>query len=271
MSEKSQLVARQYSIMLANDNITKQIAALQNLYKVLVDPVYTEIVDLLTKVAQTQYLRRIILTGVGKNANIATKIAETMASLGIPAFYLNTAHTGHGDYGFIGHNDVIVHISRSGTTREMLETAAHTKLIRPNVKQVLIHCKPTKPVCEHMDLELCLGKVEEGDEHGLAPTTSTTALLCALDCISIQVSHNVGFERMDFLKLHPDGALGDMLKAETMQTPSKFNSDLSLGELPMKNQVEYLQAVDDNVEADALIMAVGRAALDLPQPGMEHV
>jgi arabinose-5-phosphate isomerase len=210
------------------------------------------------------------MTGVGKNANIATKIAETMASLGIPSFYLNTAHTGHGDYGFIGPNDVIVHISRSGTTREMLETAAHVKVIRPNVKQILIHCKPTKPRGEHMDYELCIGGVQEGDEHGLAPTTSTTALLCTLDCIAVQVSHNIGFKRLDFLKFHPDGALGAMLKAETATLPEPtFKTEDSLGAKPLRDQVQYLEQIGDP-DATAILEAVGRAALDLPLPGQEH-
>jgi len=199
---------------LARTNIDRQIAALQKLYTVLDDPVYQVIVECLTEIAKLEYRSRVIVTGVGKNANIAAKISETMASLGIPSFYLNTAHTGHGDYGFIGPNDAIVHISRSGTTREMLETIKHVKLIRPNVCQVLIHCKPFKPKNEDVNLELCVGSVEEGDEFGLAPTASTTMLLCILDCIAVQVSHNIGFKRLDFLKFHPDGSLGAMLAAE---------------------------------------------------------
>lgn len=257
--------------LLARTNIQRQVDALTALCSVIEEEVYGQIVDLLTVVAKSKYLRRIIMTGVGKNANIATKISETMASLGIPSFYLNTAHTGHGDYGFIGHNDVIVHISRSGTTREMLETAAHTKLIRPNVKQILVHCKPEKPKCPDMDIELCIGRVQEGDEHGLAPTTSTTALLCILDCIAIEVSHNIGFQRMDFLKLHPDGALGAMLKAESETNTSNFNKEDSLGAMPLANQVRYLQEIGDVDEVDRILKAVGRAALDLPQPGREHV
>jgi arabinose-5-phosphate isomerase len=199
---------------LATQNITRQIAALQNLYAVLETAEYKVISDLVSFVAQQKYQSRVLMAGVGKNANIASKIAETMASLGIPAMPLNVSHLGHGDFGYIGPNDVIIHISRSGTTREMLMAMEHIKLIRPNVNQVLIHCKPTKPKNEFVNLELCIGAVEEGDEFGLAPTTSTTALLCILDCISVEASHNIGFKRLDFLKFHPDGALGDMLKKE---------------------------------------------------------
>lgn len=203
---------------LVENVIDKQVSALQALYAVVETKTFLDIVKHLTMAALCNYERRIIMTGVGKNANIAAKIAETMASLGIPAFYLNTAHTGHGDYGFVGPRDVIVHISRSGTTREMLDTIDHLKLIRPQVTQVLIHCKPEKPNNPLLDYELCIGKAIEGDEFQLAPTTSTTALLCILDCIAVQVSHNIGFKRLDFLKFHPDGALGAMLKAEVNKT-----------------------------------------------------
>lgn len=200
---------------LACTNITRQAAAITNLFDVVDTAPYQEIVNLLTVWCRDRpFQNRIIITGVGKNANIAAKISETMASLGIQSMNLNTAHTGHGDFGFIGPNDVIIHISRSGTTREMLETIKHVKVIRPDVVQILIHCKPTKPKNTEVDIELCIGEAKEGDEHGLAPTTSTTALLCILDCIAIEVSHNMGFKRLDFLKLHPDGALGAMLTAE---------------------------------------------------------
>lgn len=203
---------------LATQCIDRQIAALSRLHGVIHTPEYRAIVELVTNVAKLNYKARVMIAGVGKNANIASKISETMASLGIPSFYLNVSHCGHGDFGFIGHDDVIIHISRSGTTREMVVAMEHIRLIRPNVKQILIHCKKDKKVNEFAYLELFIGAVAEGDEFGLAPTTSTTALLCTLDCISVEVSHNIGFKRLDFLKFHPDGALGDLLKAEQAKT-----------------------------------------------------
>lgn len=200
---------------LATQCIDRQVAALARLHAVIETEEYQIITELVTEIAKMNFTARVMIAGVGKNSNIASKISETMASLGIPSFYLNVSHCGHGDFGFIGPNDVIIHISRSGQTREMLEAIKHIKLIRPNVNQVLIHCKKDKPKNEDVNIELFIGSVAEGDEFGLAPTTSTTALLCILDCISVQVSHNIGFKRLDFLKYHPDGALGAMLKAET--------------------------------------------------------
>lgn len=199
---------------LAKTCIDRQIAALSRLHHVVETKEYRDIVDIVVETAKKNYKARVMIAGVGKNANIASKISETMASLGIPSFYLNVSHCGHGDFGFIGHDDIIIHISRSGTTREMITAMEHIKLIRPDVYQILIHCKSGKARCEFADTELFIGSVAEGDEFQLAPTTSTTALLCTLDCISVQASHEIGFKRMDFLKFHPDGALGDMLKAE---------------------------------------------------------
>jgi len=206
---------------LATTCIDRQIAALSRLHGVIATDEYNTIVEMVTNIAIQNYNARVMIAGVGKNSNIASKISETMASLGIPSMSLNVSHLGHGDYGMVGHNDIIIHISRSGTTREMVIAIEHLRLIRPNVKQILIHCKKDKPKNPNADVELFIGAVAEGDEFGLAPTTSTTALLCTLDCISVQVSHNIGFQRLDFLKFHPDGNLGEMLRAESAKnTPT---------------------------------------------------
>lgn len=209
------------SLDLAKRCIDLQIAALQELPSVIDSQDYKDIVQMVTDVAESENGQRVLMAGVGKNSNIASKISQTMASLGLPSMALNVSHLGHGDYGFIGKNDLIIHISRSGTTREMLEAMEHISLIRPDVKQVLIHCKRNKPVNQFCVKELFLPNVVEGDEHALAPTTSTTVLLCVLDCISVQASANIGFERLDFLKFHPDGALGEMLKAEKAKSSEK--------------------------------------------------
>lgn len=200
---------------LATTCIDRQIDALSNLHEVIKTPEYKQILDLVCRVAKDNYASRVMVAGVGKNSNIASKISETMASLGIPSFYLNVSHCGHGDYGFVGYQDIILHISRSGTTDEMVQAIRHLRKIRPDVAQVLFHCKKDKPRESALDVELFIGSVVEGDEFNLAPTTSTTALLCILDTISVQASHSIGFKRMDFLKYHPSGALGEMLKAES--------------------------------------------------------
>ena len=198
---------------LAKNCIDRQIAALSRLHHVVETEEYKVLLELVIEYAKIDHAN-ILIAGVGKNSAIASKVADTMASLGLRAFALNVSHLGHGDYGRIGDHDLIIHISRSGSTREMIEAIEHIRLIRPKVNQALIHCKKDKPLNPNLNLELFIGAVAEGDEFELAPTTSTTALLCTLDTIAVQASNAIGFKRLDFLKNHPDGALGAMLKAE---------------------------------------------------------
>jgi D-arabinose 5-phosphate isomerase GutQ len=194
--------------------IQRQIEALSFLPAVVQSSEYKKIVELITNITTAEQKHNVFMAGVGKNANIASKISQTLSSLGVPSAALNVTHLAHGDFGMIRPGDVIIHISRSGTTKEMLDAIDHIRFIFPDVIQVLIHCKQGKPINPALDSELFIGAVKEGDEHELAPTTSTTALLCILDCISVQVSANIGFSRHDFLRFHPGGALGELLKAE---------------------------------------------------------
>ena len=229
--------------------IQRQIDALVEIFDVVRTKEYANVLDLIVEVAKAGDGRRVLLAGVGKNSNIASKISQTMASLGIPSMAINVSHLGHGDYGFIGRQDVVIHISRSGTTREMLEGIEHIALLFPDVKQVLIHCKKDKALNKDCAVELFLPNVLEGDEHMLAPTTSTTALLCVLDCFAVEASNAIDFQRLDFLKFHPDGALGAMLKAE--------RSKILMPPSPIADQVTKAQ-----------IDALARP-LDKPEPGQE--
>lgn len=177
---------------------------------------YNEILDVLRTPGLSNYESRIIITGVGKNANIATKASETFASLGIPSMYLNTGHYSHGDAGFIGPNDVLIHISRSGKTEEMLGVAKHLRMIRPEVKQILLHCNPSiaEECLSLFDYNFCTGQAIEVDEYSLAPTMSTTLLLALIDTFAINLSAERSFTPDDFLRFHPGGALGAMLRGE---------------------------------------------------------
>ena len=198
--------------------IVKQSSALATMAHVINENqgLYNTILQTMRGPGLSNYQGRLIITGVGKNANIATKASETMASLGIPSLYLNTAHYSHGDAGFIGPDDVVVHISRSGKTEEMIGCSMHLRKIRPGVKQILLHCNPDIPqnCLDCFDLSFCTGKAVEVDEHALAPTMSTTLLLALIDTFAINLSRERGFTPNDFLTFHPGGALGQMLRGE---------------------------------------------------------
>lgn len=177
---------------------------------------YQQILSVLSVPGLSNYEGRVIITGVGKNANIATKASETMASLGIPSMYLNTGHYSHGDAGFIGPNDVLVHISRSGKTEEMLGVVNHLRGIRPGVNQILLHCNPdlSTDILKMFDYTFCTGKAIEVDDNKLAPTMSTTLLLALIDTFAINLSAARDFTPDDFLRFHPGGALGAQLRGE---------------------------------------------------------
>ncbi|SSU39368.1 kdsD [Acinetobacter baumannii] len=177
---------------------------------------YSNMIDILKVVAASNYRQRIMITGVGKNSNLATKASETFASLGIPSMYLNTCHYSHGDAGFIGHDDVVIHVSRSGKTEEMQYMARHLKTIRPNVLQILLHCNSqlTEEQKAPFDIEFGIPGIVECDDNHLAPTTSTTVLLVLLDTIGVILSRHLRFTREDFYSYHPGGSLGAMLKSE---------------------------------------------------------
>lgn len=198
--------------------INEQNDALDQLFETIANNTdkYASIIETLKPVASSQYARRVIITGVGKNSNLATKASETFASLGIPSMYLNTCHYSHGDAGFIAHEDVVIHISRSGKTDEMQHMAKHLRTIRPNVAQILFHCN-SELSDEHrapFDIEFGINGIVECDANNLAPTTSTTVLLALLDTVAINLSSHINFQREDFLAYHPGGSLGAMLKSE---------------------------------------------------------
>ncbi len=185
--------------------IGKGIDGLTGLYAIVRTPEFQSIIEHLSTF--TDYSKRIIVAGVGKNSFIAEKATATMASLGIPAMPLNITHCSHGDFGAIGPNDTVIHISRSGKTKEMLEVIDYVSSVHPKVKQILIHCNSKKEKSA-ADFELWCGDVQEGDKFGLAPTSTTTTLLCLLDVIAVELSHRSGFGALDFFKYHPGGSLG---------------------------------------------------------------
>lgn len=190
---------------IARNCIQKQIEGLNGLFQVLETPNFSNIIDHCVDTCRSG--GRIAVAGVGKNSYIAEKAVASMASLGILSIPLNISYCSHGDFGIIGPRDFVIHLSRSGNTAEMLEAIHYLSNIRPTVKQALIHCNSKRQHSE-VDFDIWCGDVIEGDEHGLAPTTSTTSILCVMDALTTEVSSRLGFEALDFFKYHPGGSLG---------------------------------------------------------------
>jgi len=152
---------------------------------------------------------RVIVTGIGKSANIATKIVATLNSTGTPAIFMHAADAIHGDLGIIQENDVVVCISKSGNTPEI-------KVLVPLIKNygnkiVAITGNPESFLGTNADFTLNSFVEKEADPNNLAPTTSTTAQLVMGDALAICLLKLNNFSSQDFAKYHPGGALGKKL------------------------------------------------------------
>jgi len=152
---------------------------------------------------------RVICTGMGKSGHIATKIAATLASTGTPAFFVHPGEASHGDLGMITDADVVLALSNSGETEELL-------MILPVLKRqgnVLISLtgKPGSSLANAADVHLDVSVPEEACPLGLAPTSSTTAALVMGDALAVSLLEARGFTADDFARSHPAGALGRRL------------------------------------------------------------
>lgn len=152
---------------------------------------------------------KIIITGIGKPGHIATKLAATFSSLGTPAFYMNPAEAMHGDLGMISATDVVMAISYSGESNEILTIIPPIKLI--GAKLIGITGNINSTLAKEADLIQVLPKFEEACYLGLAPTSSTTAELVYGDALAVVASGIYGFKNADFGKFHPAGSLGKKL------------------------------------------------------------
>jgi len=152
---------------------------------------------------------RVIVAGVGKSGLIGRKIAATLTSTGTPATFLHPVDSVHGDLGIVGRDDVAILISKSGESDEILGLLAHLKGF--GVRTIAITGNTGSALSHNCDVSLDAGVREEACPHDLAPTTSTTAALVLGDALAVALLQEKGFEREDFARLHPGGALGRKL------------------------------------------------------------
>jgi arabinose-5-phosphate isomerase len=152
---------------------------------------------------------RVVVTGMGKSGIIAQKIAATLSSIGSPALFLHPAEAVHGDLGVLMSGDVVVALSASGETEEILRLLATLK--RKGNALITFCCNLNSTLAEASDVALDCGVEREACAMNLAPTASTTAMLALGDALAIAVSLRKGFRAEDFAELHPGGKLGKQL------------------------------------------------------------
>lgn len=159
---------------------------------------------------------RVVVTGMGKSGHIAGKIAATLASTGTPAFFVHPGEACHGDLGMITHHDVVLALSNSGETDEILTILPIIK--RLGVPMIAMTGNPDSTLAKFATVHIDVGVEQEACPLGLAPTSSTTAALVMGDALAVSLLETKGFTRDDFALSHPGGSLGKrlLLKVEDL-------------------------------------------------------
>jgi arabinose-5-phosphate isomerase len=164
-------------------------------------------VELVLRCGETR--GRVVVTGMGKSGIIAQKIAATLSSTGTPALFLHPAEAVHGDIGMLAKGDLVLALSASGETEEILRLLATLKRIGDAL--IAFCCNLDSTLARASDVALDCSVPSEACGLGLAPTASTTAMLALGDALAIAVSLRKGFRAEDFASLHPGGKLGKKL------------------------------------------------------------
>jgi arabinose-5-phosphate isomerase len=153
---------------------------------------------------------RVVVTGLGKSGLIGRKLAATFASTGTPSFFLHAAEALHGDLGMLTDNDVLLAISSSGETEELLEVLEAVK--RLGIELITLTAEQRSTLAGASDIVLDIAVKEEACSLNLAPTASTAAALAMGDALAIALLERRGFKEEDFAALHPGGRLGKKLR-----------------------------------------------------------
>jgi arabinose-5-phosphate isomerase len=198
-----------------------------------IDDTFVKTVDLLDKCKG-----RVVITGIGKSGIIGKKISATLASIGVPSIFLHAADGIHGDLGMITRNDMVIAISNSGESEEILNLLPAIK--RFNVSLVSMTGNVNSTLAKKSDVVLNVSVKEEACPMGLVPTASTTATMAMGDALAMALLHKRGFKEEDFAVLHPGGSLGKKLLTQVddlMHSGSKIptiNKDAPLKDVIME-------------------------------------
>ena len=149
---------------------------------------------------------KIIVMGIGKSGHIADKLAATLASTGTPSFFVHPGEAGHGDLGMISNNDIVIALSNSGETEEIIDLLPALRSME--VKIIALTGNKNSKIANYSDIHIDVRVEEEACPLNLAPTASTTAALAMGDAIAVALLEKRGFSIEDFAKSHPGGSIG---------------------------------------------------------------
>ena len=226
---------------------------------------------------------RVVVTGLGKSGHVGGKIAATLASTGTPSFFLHATEAAHGDLGMVSRGDVVIAISNSGETPEVVMLLPHLK--RLGLPVIAITGGSTSTLAQAANVNLDVSVAEEACPHNLAPTASTTATLAMGDALAIALLEARGFTPEDFARSHPGGSLGRKLLlrvADVMRSGDELprvgpDTALAAGLIEMTRKRLGLTAVVDaqqrvlGVFTDGDLRRVIDRQVDLHATTMQHV
>lgn len=178
---------------------------------------------------------RLVITGMGKSGHIGRKMAATFASTGTPSFFMHPGEASHGDLGMLVKGDVVIAISNSGKSDEIMMLMPLIKHLQ--IPLITISATDQGPMPQNADIALTLGNSQEACPLGLAPTSSTTATLVLGDALAVALLDARGFTTDDFARSHPAGALGKRLLLDvkhlmhTAEELPKVSPDTPMGEV----------------------------------------
>lgn len=198
-----------------------EIAELERV-KELLDHNFEEILDVIIHCNG-----KVIITGMGKSGHIGNKIAATMSSLGTPSFFLHPAEALHGDLGMVSNNDVVIAISSSGESEEIINILPNIKMI--GSKLIAITSNPNSTLVKYSDYSQIFPKFQEACYFNMAPTSSTTATLVYGDTLAVVASKYQGFNEKNFGLYHPAGSLGKKLviKVDDVMSVGEDNASIT--------------------------------------------
>tara|TARA_B100000497_G_scaffold86324_1_gene96220 strand:- start:220 stop:1188 length:969 start_codon:yes stop_codon:yes gene_type:complete len=202
---------------IAEDVINIEYRSIQN----LINSINDDFVRAVKLISESR--GRLIVAGVGKSANISSKLVATFNSTGQPSVFLHAADAIHGDLGNVQKNDIVICLSKSGNTEEIKLLTSNLKILGNKI--ISICGNPSSFLVKHSDININASVIEEACPHDLAPTSSTTAQLVLGDALAICLLEYRGFSKEDFARFHPGGILGKKL---SMKVDNIINNKIPL-------------------------------------------
>ncbi|MDR0682115.1 MAG: SIS domain-containing protein [Dysgonamonadaceae bacterium] len=193
--------------------IQKELDAIQN---IPITEDYEQATDLIIEQVHTKK-GKLVTSGMGKAGQIASNMATTFSSTGTTACFLHPSEAQHGDLGILRENDIMLLISNSGKTREIIELIGLARNLIPDIKFIVITGNPESSLAKSANVCLFTGNPQEVCILGLTPTTSTTAMTVIGDLLVVETMKKINFTASDYAKRHHGGYLGTVSRLQSQQ------------------------------------------------------